>query len=249
MTHTRQQGFTIVEVSLFIAITGLLFLIAVLGTGNTIRAVRFTDSNRSLEAFVQLQYDDIINGLNNRNNQISCANGVVSTSSGQELGTSNCLLIGRLLVFRQGSSDVAVYNVVGSEPASVNYTLSDDQLITAFQPKAVTNAATSTYTIPWGASPSGFKRLSDSVATNGLLLIRSPKSTRVVSYTFKVPAVVPTDLSSAVSTDANRSKPTNFCIKSADGFGDPARLYISGGGSQSAASVIFNTTAADCNGI
>lgn len=245
----RQAGFTIVEISLFMAITGLLFVIAVAGTGNAVRSFRFTDSGRSLEAFAQKQYDDIINGFNNRSSTVSCTSGTIDTSVGQTVGSSNCLLMGKLLVFRTNSSDVTVYNVIGSEPAGVNYNQSDDALVTAFQPSVVTTTAVTTYTIPWGAIPTGFKRLGDNVATNGLLLVRSPKSSRIISYTFAVPAAVPTSLTSIVSNAANRSRATNFCIKSSDGLGLPARLAISGGASQSAAAIVFNAADTDCNGV
>lgn len=245
----RQAGFTIVEISLFMAITGLLFVIALAGTGNAIRSFRFTDSGRSLESFVQKQYDDILNGLNNRNNTVSCNNGVIDPSAGQSVGTSNCLLMGKLLVFRRDDPVVTIYNVVGSEPAGLNYNQNDEALITAFQPKTISDTAVTTYTIPWGAKPSGFKRLGDNVATNGVLLVRSPKSSRIVSYTFAVPASVPANLTSTVSDPNNRTKATNLCIKNADGLGQAARLFISGGASQSAASIVFNAPDSECNGV
>ena len=247
MEGSRQAGFTIVEISLFMAISGLLFLIAIAGTGNTIRSFRFTDSGRSLEAFAQKQYDDVINGLNNRSDQVSCSGGVI-TDTPQTVGSSNCLLMGKLIVFRLNSSDVSVYNVVGSEPANANYALSDSQLIIDFQPRTVTTTAVSTYTVPWGARPSGFKRLSDNVATNGLLLVRSPKSSRVVTYTFTVPATVPTNLTTTVSNAANRLQKTNFCIKNADGLGPPAKLEITGG-NQNVARIFFNSLDSECNGV
>lgn len=249
MNAPRQAGFTIVEISLFMGITALLFLVALLGTGNTIQSFRFTDSGRSLEAFAQKQYDDILNGLNNRGNNVSCNSGTVDTSTGQPVGSSNCLLMGKLLVFRQGSGDVSIYNVVGTEPSTPNYSLPDDQLVTAFNPVVVTQTAVSTYTLPWGAAFMGFKRVSDNQATNGLLLVRSPKSTRILSYTFKVAASVPNSLASVVSTPANLGKQTNFCIRSADNFGAPARLTIDGGGTQDAAKIVFDSTEGDCNGI
>ncbi len=245
----RQAGFTIVEITLFMAITGLLFAIAVAGTGNAVRSFRFTDSGRSLEAFAQKQYDDILNGLNNRSSSVSCSSGTIDTTVGQTVGSSNCLLMGKLIVFRLDNPDVTIYNVVGSEPGSVNYNQSDEALVTIFQPKTVTTTAVGSYTIPWGAKPTGFKRLGDNVATNGLLLIRSPKSSRILSYTFTVPAAVPTDLTSTVANPANRAKATNICIKSYDGLGLPARLSISGGSSQSATTMVFNAADTDCNGV
>lgn len=251
MVGSRQAGFTIVEITLFMAITGLLFVIAVLGTGNTIRGVRFTDSGRSLEAFVQKQYDDIVNGLNDRSDQISCSSGTIDTSTAQNVGTSNCIVMGRLLQFKQGNGVVTSYTVIGTEPASVNYSQSDDQLIAAFSPKVVTTTGVTTYTVPWGAPFTGFKRLNDSTATNGLMLIRSPSSTRIVSYTFKIAGAAPTaaEVTTAVGDANSRSQTTNFCIKSYDLQGNPAKLIISGGASQSSASINFSATdAPDCNG-
>ena len=249
MVGNRQAGFTIVEITLFMAITGLLFLVALVGTGNTIRTFRFTDTARSLEAFSQKQYDDIINGLNNRSADVSCNAGAINTGAGQEVGSSNCLLIGKLLVFRQNSGAVNVYNVIGSEPASVNYAQSDNELISAFSPTTVTATATSTYNLPWGAQMSGFKRTSDNNAANGLLLIRSPKSSRIVSYTFKVPAAVPTSLSPYVNDANNLLKTTNFCFKDAEGNGQQAHLRITNAPNQEAAKVLFNTPNTECNGV
>ncbi len=245
----REAGFTIVEITLFMAITGLLFAVAIAGTGNAIRTFRFTDSGRSVESFAQKQYDDILNGLNNRSDSVSCSSGVIDTTVSQVVGSSNCLLMGKLIVFRLDNPDVAIYNVVGSEPGNINYNQSDDVLVTIFQPKAVTTTAVSTYTIPWGAKPTGFKRLNDNEAANALLLVRSPKSSRILSYTFEITADVPTELTSTVANPGNRSKATNICIKSSDGLGLPARLAISGGASQSAAVMVFNAADTDCNGV
>jgi len=249
MVGNRQAGFTIVEISLFMAITGLLLMIALIGTGNTIRTFRFTDTSWSLEAFAQKQYDDIVNGLNNRSDSISCNAGVITTTTGQTVGSSNCLLMGKLLVFRQASSIVNIYNVIGSEPTAVDYSQSDNTLIAAFTPTTVTATATSTYNLPWGARMSGFKRTSDNVAANGLLLIRSPKSSRIVSYTFVVPAIVPNNLSSVVGDANTLLKTTNFCFRDAEGNGQQANLRITSAPTQEAAKVLFNTPNTECNGV
>lgn len=252
MVGSRQAGFTIIEITLFMAITGLLFTIAILGTGNAIRTVRFTDSGRSLESYVQKQYDDILNGLNDRSNQISCTSGTIDTTTPQNVGTSNCVVMGRLLQFSTSGTTITNYKVIGTEPANVNYSQSDDQLIASFNPTVVTTSGVTTFDVPWGAPFTGFKRLNTSTATNGLLLIRSPSSTRIVSYTFKIAGATPTasEVSTAIGDVNSRSQTTNFCIKSSDRLGNPAKLVISGGSGQTAASINFNATdAPDCNGL
>ncbi|HKX72747.1 MAG TPA: hypothetical protein VJM32_01895 [Candidatus Saccharimonadales bacterium] len=248
----RQRGFTVIEVTLFLGITGLLFMIALLGTGGTIRSVRFSDSGRSLNAEIQRQYDEIINGLNTRSGTETCNAGVVSPGT-QAPGTSSCLMMGRLITFQLNSPDLTIYNVVGTIPAgSVDYTQSDTDLITAFRPQAVTNTGTRTYTIPWQANISGTKRLSDNQGVTGLLLVRSPKSSRIVSYTYKPTTPTPAaDLTPVVSAAANIGQTANFCIKNADNLGLPAKIVVSEAPTQQAVQVTFDADSGgnECNGI
>lgn len=250
MSDVRQGGFTVVEVTLFLAITGLLFMIAVIGTGSTIRTVRFSDSGRGTTAFLQRQYDDIINGLNKRNGSEACIAGVIVPGS-QAVGTSPCLLMGKLVVFQRNSPTITTYDVVGTEPANVNYGQTDTQLITAFQPRVVTSIGVNSFSIPWDAYISGTKRLSDNQGVTGLLLIRSPKSSRIVSYTYKPAAPPAIDLSSIVNSAANTGQTANFCIKNADGNGLPAKIVVTSAPTQQAVQVTFDADSGgnECNGI
>jgi hypothetical protein len=255
MVGERQGGYTVIEVALFMAITGLLFLIVIFGTGSTIRNMRFTDSGRSLAAFVQQQYDDIINGLNTRPGLETCSGGIVTTGSNQTPGTSNCLLMGQLLVFTVGSGTVSVYNIIGTEPAGVDYAQTDQALITLFAPSIVTNTGTSSFDIPWGSTLSGTKRTSDDKGVTGVLLVRSPKSSRIISYSYVTPASITTLLidstgAGVVSNAANVAKTNNFCIKNADGLGLPAKLVVDDRQTQSAVQIVFDADASgsECNG-
>ncbi len=249
MGRAVEGGFTIIEISLFLAITALLFTIAVIGTGSTIRTVRFLDSGRSLEAYVQKQYSEIVSGVNPHGLNETCSGGVVSSGS-QNAGTSDCLLMGKLLLFQAGSSTVNTYYIVGTEPSNVSLAEPDEQLVMDYAPKAIPANDVTTFDIPWLASMSGFKRLSDNQATNALALIRSPKSTNILTYTYKEPSGVPTiALSSIVSSSANRNKSVNFCFKNADGQGAAARLAISPTATQNAVQVVFDAAATECNGV
>lgn len=252
----RQAGYTIVEITLFLAISAMLFMIALIGTGNTMRTTRFVDSGRSLSAFVQRQYDAIINGLNTRPGNEQCSGGTVTTGSSQTPGTSDCLLMGQLLVFAQNSSTITLYDIIGTEPSGVDYTQADTTLITAFNPRAVTNTGVATYSIPWGAILSGTKRLADNEAVDALLLVRSPKSSRIVGYTYDAPTTISTTLLDAagnpvVGNAANVGKTTNFCIKNNDNLGLPAKLVISDAPTQSAVQIFFDADSggSECNGV
>jgi hypothetical protein len=248
----RSEGYTIIEVSLFLGISALLLALAFVGTSLSIRTTRFTDSTRSLHAYIQQQYDDLQNGVNSRLGTESCAAGTVSTGMSQAPGTSSCLYMGKLIVFSQDSSDLKVYNIIGTEPANADYSKSDESLIYDFTPTIVTNVGVETYSIPWLATVSGSKRIADGIAVDAFALIRSPRSTRIVSYTFKQPGVN-YNLASLVNPSVagnvnNISKPTNFCLNSADGLGQPSKIIISGGQGQDAIGVSFDTATGDCNG-
>lgn len=248
----RSEGYTIVEVSLFLGISALLLVMALVGTGLSIRTTRFTDTNRSLHAYVQQQYDDLLNGVNSRNGSQACNAGVVDTGTSQTPGTSNCLIMGKLIVFQQNSSDLTIYDIIGTEPSNPDYTKSDEQLIYDFTPTIVRSVGVQTYNIPWSATISGSKRPIDGKAVDAFALIRSPRSTRIISYVYKQPvgnyALAPL-VNPATPGDANNiSKPASFCIKSADGIGTPSKITVSGGQGQDAIGVSFDTVTGDCNG-
>ncbi len=247
----RQAGYTIIELSLFLGISALLFTIAIFATGSTIRNARFTDSGRSLEAYVQKQYDNIINGVNPRPDTLTCTGGVVSNGS-QTPGTSSCLLVGRLLLFQVNSPTITAYDILANDPGiNVDYSATDEQLIAnVYQPQVVTTANVLPYDIAWQAPVTGIKRTSDGLATNALALIRSPRSQRILSYTYKEGAAPTTGLLQTVVANSatNSAKTTNFCITSADGFGLPAKLEVGSGSNQTAVRIIFDAVSGDCDG-
>jgi len=252
MAKQRSEGFTIIEVSLFLGISALLLVVALVGTGLSIRTTRFTDSTRSLHAYVQQQYDALLNGVNSRVGTEACSSGAVNTGTTQTPGTSNCLLMGKLVVFTANSSNVVTYNIIGTEPATPDYTQSDEQLIYNFTPTIIRNTGVETFTIPWLATVSGSKRPVDGRAVDAFALIRSPKSTRIVSYAFKEPSasylLAPLVNPSIAANANNISKAANFCISSADGLGQPSKITITGGQGQDAIGVSFDALTGDCNG-
>lgn len=245
----RAQGYTIIEVSLFLAITGLLVLIALIGTGNTIRTTRFSDSNRSLQAYLQKQYDNLLNGVNTRPGQEECFFGIVDTSASQPPGASNCLLLGKLISLKQNTNAIQTYDIVAHEPATPDFTLSDTDLIKTYQPTIVRNVSVDSFQIPWGAAIAGSKRLADNQASDQIALIRSPRSTHIVTYTFKESDLSGSDdLTGVVSNSSNIEQNTNFCIGSADSPGVLAEIAATGSQGQDAFKLTFDVTNGDCNG-
>ena len=64
MKH-KKNGFTLVEMSLFLAVTGLLFVGIIAGTQNTIRRQRYNDSVQNFVDFWRNIYASVSNTQNN----------------------------------------------------------------------------------------------------------------------------------------------------------------------------------------
>ena len=100
--RSRRHGFTLVEVALFLAITGLLFIGIVAGVQNSMFQQRYNDSVQSFAEFLRRVYSQTTN--------------VHSVGNGR----SDIAIYGKLVVFGQaGVSDtIYVYDVVGNASGS-----------------------------------------------------------------------------------------------------------------------------------
>ncbi len=130
------KGFTMIEVSIVLAVTGLM-LVGILGGINIrVAAQRYDDSLHSLEDFLRSVYSEVINVENGRAdiafNQTYCSgplqvaalkkNGsteIINTGSAVHAGRSGCSIYGKLVTFGEEDKTTAhVYTVVGQIRAS-----------------------------------------------------------------------------------------------------------------------------------
>lgn len=255
---SKQLGYTITEISLFLGISGLLILIVLVGSGATIQATRFTDSSRSLHAFIQKQYDNILNGVNTRSASTACESGVVDPSppTGDTVGTTNCLLMGRLIVLKQDATAVISYPIIGVEPATPDFSESDAELIYDYNPTVVRDIDTEQFDIPWGAKIIGSKRSSDSTKVDAFALIRSPRSTRILFYTYKeasssydLKSLVNPSLAADQNNFSSATNTSNFCLRSVDAFAVMSKIKVAGGQGQDAIGLSFDAVMGDCDGL
>ena len=117
----RQSGFTVIEVTLFLGFTAMLFLIALFGTSAFVAETRFGDGIRRLESYMQAQYEEVVSGENPRAATADCnAAGVVTSGGGSTSpgSNTNCLLLGKALILTAGSETIDSYYVVGVEPTT-----------------------------------------------------------------------------------------------------------------------------------
>ena len=95
-----RRGFTIVEISIFLAITGLLFVGITAGVQNSIFQQRYTDAVQSFADFLRSAYDEVLN----------------VQSAGD--GISDSAIYGKVIVFGEdgqpdGSQVVYTYTAIG----------------------------------------------------------------------------------------------------------------------------------------
>ncbi len=109
----RRAGFTLIEVSLFLAITGLLFVGIAVGTQNSIFQQRFNDSVQNFAEFLRSAYSDVMNVRSDGN------------------GRSDKAIYGKLITFGENTdlagnpvdpegSSIFSYNVIGNAESEVS---------------------------------------------------------------------------------------------------------------------------------
>lgn len=109
----KRFGFTLIEVSLFLAITGLLFVGIIAGTRNSIFQQRYNDTIQSYAEFLRSVYAQTLNVQN-------------ASSSG---GRSDKVIYGKLITFGESkdlsnndntSKKIFVYDVIGDDADDVS---------------------------------------------------------------------------------------------------------------------------------
>ena len=150
--ENMKRGFTLIEVSIFLAISALLFFGVTIGVQNSVSQQRNNDSVQSFMEFLRGVYSGATNVRNTRENG----------------GTSDeSALYGRMAVFGDGD-EVKVYSVIGNVNA-------DD--LNNLNAKA--SDQVDEYTPKWGASING---IDGDDLKGRLLVIRDPSNGVMSTY-------------------------------------------------------------------
>lgn len=200
MIGDSDRGFTIIEVILFLAVTGALFAALMVGVNNGITQQRYSDSVNNYKALLQNQYAEVVSTRNENNRDWTCnVDGSVtlgSTSSRGTRGTSECVILGRVVTVSADGKQVTTSSVTGRDPSTP---LQGDELdtavLTAYQPHISAYDSEST-DIDWGGnlSPATSQPL-----LRTILILRSPTSGLIRVFTSKN-KIVSVDLASMNST-------------------------------------------------
>ncbi len=173
---------------LFVAITGLLAAALLSGWTAMINTQRYKDSTRTLQSFLQQQYNLVYNVENGRLQDLSCtlqgANLVIDDTSATNTprGQSPCVVMGRYVQIQDGTK-VSVKSIVGYLNGT-DTTNTDIESIRLYNPQRVDfelGLSDNELDIPWQAAVVG---TNDSTPKDyAIVIIRSPKTGIVHTYT------------------------------------------------------------------
>lgn len=180
---------------MFLAISGLFFMIAFMGVRQRSNAVQFTDSMRSLQSFIQRQQNEVYNGVNLRSPGIDCdynSGGLISltpSATAAPGASDNCTTVGKLIKFNPDTSEINIYPIVGrflrqTVDETSEYYLHTDQsdrelIVNHLNAWALITNYESTYSTKWGTV---FKTPASIPPVYWLGFIRSPGSSAIFPF-------------------------------------------------------------------
>lgn len=269
MNHSQKRGgYTIIEVMIFLVITGVLLSSALLVFNGRQRRTQFTQGLREIDAQLRTIVNETASGYYPNKGDISCSS---SNGGGPQLGTAGtgqgknvgCTFLGRMIRFTEGESYTA-FTVVGQQKGA------DGKEVTALGPDInearqtlITNDA-DTFTLPWGitigriALPNGnvtggvgFVSTFGSYNESGSNLISGSNGISVVTLADTNLESSPEtilDKTEAMTNAARTAGPVTLCLRSG-GDDRRAAIIIGGNNSNTGTEVVIDKVVAGCEGV
>ena len=201
MRASLQAGFTIIEVMLFLAISGALTVAIMVGAGASIGAQRYKDAVATFQSDIQQQYEDVMSVKNSRDTTSLSSIGACVGLRGQ----TNCVLMGKLMTI-SSSGQITQSSVWGSEPTTAILPTNELDFLRAYNPAVIPDSVQSSQ-MEWGtglATPGVLNTTANSGEQGwtplnlGIMVLRSPRSGVVYSFTRNT--VASTNLSAMIAT-------------------------------------------------
>lgn len=221
ISSSTKSGFTIVEIALFLALSGFLMVGLIMGANVSISRQRYNDSVNSVAEFVRGTYADALNVSNDND----------PSDPSADAGRSTTAIYGKLISIGEDDGDIIyVYDLVGKAVSSSSVKASriidmmHDSTIDAnifkpndcsINPVGCVNSyyRMTSYEIPWSGTLS---RGNDAGSDNGarfhgaILIIRSPITGNIRTYNFNYDKTV---IKNKISEKSIR---TNFHAQASD---------------------------------
>lgn len=220
----KQTGFTIIEVMLFLAVTGLLAVGILVGSGVAISQQRYRDSVNSLRSYIQQQYSEVANVVNSRDKAWTCdtAGGVAPSDvgGGEFRGTSDCVVLGRYVNIDSTGTKLTASNVIGYRTAGAAAGTSDIDEIKTYN-LGISPIDQDSSEVNWGAQV--VKKDNTSPMPFSILIIRSPLSGAI--FTFTSEGSQPASLNTLVDVN-NTNKAADLCVNADAGAFSARRMEV-----------------------
>lgn len=207
----RKSGFTIIEVMLVLAVSAALAVGILAGSGRAVEDQRYRDSVNTTKSFIQEQYNLANNPINGRSGKEKCSYADVNTETfnGDARGTTDCLLLGRILIVSGDGSSMSAGNVIGyrdsvAPPANNDVDELKNNYVLKQSPLEVEDKA-----IPWDARIVRPAPAMDQAMPLTLMIIRSPLSGSMLTFVNSDSNI--SDPNTLVRRGINAQK-TDFCI-------------------------------------
>lgn len=236
----KRDGFTILEVMIFLAISAMMLLIAVVGSGEMAKRARFTGTVDGVQSTIQQYYEQVVSGVNTRTVIDGC-------TSPKAVGTDSCLLLGRTVTINSDKASLTIRYIVGQPNVTAEDRGVYDNIATATL--SVSNNTTEQSELQWGAQASSFSRGSapetgeskwngDAGRTDvdTVAFVRDPRGSQIVSYYFMSGADITNALKTAAMNHASTAQTTAaLCIRNQEDWGasSPVAAIVFGVGSGS----------------
>ncbi|HET7630520.1 MAG TPA: prepilin-type N-terminal cleavage/methylation domain-containing protein [Candidatus Saccharimonadales bacterium] len=238
----RQKGFTIIEVLMFVAVSALLLAGVMAGISTNLNNTRFLSSTKSLENYLQKQFDDVQAGVFQRSAGATCT---VGSGTPEPPGASDdCVVIGKVVRFTD--KYMLVFSVMATTdsypPSCVDSTDSDPLRIACYKPTTISSqngkVDVAHYDYQWGATIASGSKLqlngSDADA-NTLAILRSPATGNMYTFSFNLPGYTlsqPTQGRALYNGDIsqqNLNRPSVLCLKAESLVPRQSYIYVTGG--------------------
>lgn len=241
MSGENQKGFTIIETTLFLAISAMLFIGLLGGISLAVQRQRYSDSVNSTHSFLQKQFNETLNVINNRDEDCP-------ESNEPTIGASKCLVLGKAIEFSKGSDEIKTYIVTGIQPPPPADSRQAVDLKDYGLKIMVNDGNEETFLIPWAAKISEY-RFGEDRNKNVILLIRNPESG--ATYVYAIPSdsinsngvINPSSInnSNIVGTES-----VQLCLQSEDISNAQAIVTFNGAGSQDGVTIQFDASGDNC---
>lgn len=112
------NGFTIVEVLIVLAVSGAILLSAIILVNGRQNKTAFTAAINDVQSQITQTINDVTNGYYPNSNNFVCSNGTISVGNNGQGTNQGCIFLGRAMQFAvQGTSpqQVEIYTIMGKQ--------------------------------------------------------------------------------------------------------------------------------------